>query len=141
MPARPWDKTLPAGSDPAKVRVGVDGRDITAAFAVRPDGRFAGLVTGLRVGASTVTARGPGGAVRLTVTNHPVGGPVFAGPQVQPWFCATEQNGLGPPQDAQCNAGPRYDLFYRSSLTGLFRSYDPANPPIDLAYTTTWPSR
>ena len=30
-------------------------------------------------------AQGP--ALHLTITNHPSGGPVFAGPQVQPWVC------------------------------------------------------
>ena len=32
--------------DPAKVRVFDDGRDVTSAFALRPNGRFEGLVDG-----------------------------------------------------------------------------------------------
>src|SRR6185436_4658596 len=32
----------------SSVRVDVDGRDVTSAFAVRADGRFYGLITGLR---------------------------------------------------------------------------------------------
>ncbi|MEU6230616.1 DUF6351 family protein [Streptomyces sp. NPDC047042] len=128
---------LPSGATPQNVRVDVDGRDVTSAFALRPDGRFLGMVTGLRVGENKVTAQGQAGAARLTVTNHPVGGPVFAGPQVQPWECVTEENGLGAPQDAACNTPAKYTLFYKSSLTGQFTAYDPTNPPLDLAYTTT----
>ena len=38
-----------------------------------------------------------GGAARLEVTNHPIGGPVFAGPQIQPWTCQATA------RDAQCD--------------------------------------
>jgi hypothetical protein len=77
--------------------------------------------------------------VRITITNHPIGGPVFAGPQVQPWICQTEANGFGPPQDAQCNVRAKYELFYRSTnpLRTGFLVYDPASPPADVATTTT----
>ena len=128
---------LAAKSDPRRMRVSVDGRDVTSSFAVRPDGRFLGRVLGLKVGANVLTARGPDGAARITITNHPIGGPVIAGRQTQPWACATEANGLGPPRDAHCNTPARYQLFYKSSLTGQFASYDPKAPPPDLAYTTT----
>lgn len=130
---------LPVNSDPAKVRVHVAGRDVTSAFAVRPDGRFLGLVTGMPVGVNTLTAAGPGGRARITIDNHPVGGPVFAGPQVAPWLCRTDENGLGPARDAQCDAGTRYDFFYRSTDPGKrgFQPYDPDDPPGDVATTTT----
>lgn len=117
---------LPAATDPTKVLVDVDGRDVTGAFAVRPDGRFTGLVQGLREGDNTLTARGPRSAATLTITNHSAGGPVFAGPQVQPWIC-----------DAQCEGDTKYQLLYKSSITGQFQPYDSQNPPPDLAYTTT----
>src|SRR5262245_713449 len=38
---------IPSGIDPANVRVSLNGADVTSAFAVRPDGRFSGLVGGL----------------------------------------------------------------------------------------------
>lgn len=128
---------LPGNTDPAKIRVDVAGRNLTSAFAVRSDGRFLGLVTGLAVGENVLTARGPAGGARLTMTNHPVGGPLFAGPQVQPWICATEENGLGPARDAQCNTPAKFELLYKSSVTGQFAAYDPDHRPLDLAYTTT----
>jgi uncharacterized tannase-like protein DUF6351 len=89
---------LPDGVAPSSVRVTVDGRDVTSAFAVRADGRFYGLVTGLVVGANTVLAEilpaaqaqvPPGKtSAQIVITNHPVGGPVFSGAQLHPWICA-----------------------------------------------------
>jgi len=74
---------LPTGVDPAGVRVDVDGRDVTAAFGVRPNGRYMGLVTGLAERANVLTARAPDGScASITITNHPIGGPVFAGFQM-----------------------------------------------------------
>src|SRR3954447_25948528 len=75
---------LVAISRPA--RVYRNGTEVTKGFARRSDGRFEGLVTGLRDGANTLRAQRPDGSGgKLTVTNHPIGGPVFSGPQIQPW--------------------------------------------------------
>src|SRR3954454_12518195 len=63
------------------VKVDVDGRDVTDAFADRPDGRYEGLLTGLTNGPNVVNAALPDGrAAQITLVNHPIGGPVFAGP-------------------------------------------------------------
>ena len=124
-------------ADLSNVQVTLNGEDVTSAFALRPNGRFAGLVSGLAAGANDVVATTPTGGARITITNQPKGGPVFAGPQVQPWFCTTADNGLGPAQDAHCNAATTHRYVYKSSLTGQFSSYDPARPPIDVATTTT----
>jgi len=120
------------GVNPAAVRVTDDGRDVTSAFALRDNGRFEGLVTGLGLGRNVLVARAPGAAqAQITVTNHPIGGPVFSGPQVQPWAC---QDGA---LDDQCNAPATYEYQYKSSLTGQFAAYDPESPPADVATTTT----
>jgi hypothetical protein len=119
-------------ADPASVRVTVGDRDVTDAFAVRTNGRYEGLLDGLAVGENELTATVPDApATRITIVNHPNGGPVFSGPQVQPWVC---QQGA---RDAQCNQPETYSYEYRSSLTGLFAAYDPDNPPSDVAQTTT----
>jgi len=131
---------VPSGVPYDAVRVDVDGRDVTSAFAVRSDGRYYGLVDGLANGRNLVTARIPGGSgATLDVTNHPRGGPVFAGPQVQPWVCTTASNGLGAPIDSQCDAATTYSYSYKNAATGQFSSYDPSNPPPDaeIARTTT----
>ena len=114
-----------------KVRVFDDSRDVTSAFDVRANGRFEGLVTGLSLGENVLTARAPGAAdARITVTNHPNGGPVFSGPQVQPWVCQSTA------VDSQCNQPPSYAYRYKSTA-GAFGDYDPDSPPSDVASTTT----
>jgi hypothetical protein len=119
------------GVNPADISVTLGGADITNAFAVRENGRYEGLVTGLALGANTLQASLPSGAAAvLTVTNHPNGGPVFSGPQVQPWKCQSTA------KDAQCNEPVEYAYQYQGS-DGMWHAYDPKNPPSDVANTTT----
>lgn len=128
----------PEGTDLATLRVDVDGRDVTEAFGRRADGRVYGLIDRLRAGDNQVTARVRGARVAtLEITNHPIGGPVFSGPQVQPWLCETEEAGLGPAVDEQCNARTRVEWLYKSGTTGQFGTYNPDDPPADVASTTT----
>src|SRR3954464_16059807 len=111
---------------PPGVRVTAAGRDVTDAFAVRGDGRFAGLVSGLPVGRSRIVARVPGGdGAELVVTNHPRTGPVFAGAQTQPWVCLDGHTG------ADCTAPTTYRLVYKPDRPYVngFSDYDPAAPP------------
>jgi hypothetical protein len=129
---------LPERVDPATVRVSVDGRDVTSAFAVRPDGRYEGLITGLALGVNDVMAtmrQGP--TVHLTITNHPIGGPVFAGPQVQPWVCRNVAVGFGAPTDAQCNTAPAFSFVYMDAASHTFNPYNPAAPPPAAAIAST----
>ena len=103
--------------------VDANGRNVTSAFRRLANGRVLGLVTGLRVGANTLTARAGGRAARLTVTNAPIGGPVFSGPQIQPWTC---QVGA---VDAKCNQATTYQLLYLPTAGAQLQPYDPASPP------------
>ena len=126
------DVALPEGTSPSGVRVALDGHDVTSAFAMRPNGRYEGLLSGLVVGDDTVTATMPDGSTTsTTIVDHAIGGPLFAGPQVQPWLC---QNGS---KDPQCNAPATFSYEYKSSLTGQLQPYDPASPPSDVATATT----
>jgi hypothetical protein len=125
---------LPAGTDPSTVTVGLNGSNVTNQFAQRPNGAFEGLLSGLVVGSNTVTASLPNGtSTQATIINHPSGGPIFSGPQVQPWVC---QSGA---TDAQCDAPATYTYVYKDAVTGQFDSYDPSNPPpsAEIATTTT----
>jgi hypothetical protein len=123
---------LPDGIDPATVQVTLDGDDVSDAFTVRPNGRFEGLLTGLEPGPNLLEAKLPDGSgSRMTITDHPNGGPVFSGPQVQPWVCQATA------VDEQCNQPAAYEFQYKSSVTGQMRPYDPASPPSDVATTTT----
>ncbi|TMQ16540.1 MAG: hypothetical protein E6J91_11550, partial [Deltaproteobacteria bacterium] len=120
---------VPAGSPSQGLLVVAGTRDVSAAFARRADGRTIGLVTGLDVGRTAIFAD-IGGKQRasLVVTNHPIGGPVFSGPQIQPWVCATpavetDANGATTSAsglstraiDAQCNIASEVKLYYRTT--------------------------
>jgi hypothetical protein len=84
---------------PRKVATGdviveLGGSDVTDAFSAGDDGTLVGLVGGLVNGDNTLTVSAEGGkhrvpSARLTLTNHPIGGPIFSGPQQQPFVCTT----------------------------------------------------
>jgi hypothetical protein len=165
---------LPAEADPSSARIDVAGRDVTAQFAPgRMDGLLAGipaenmlgidpnanalvgLVSGLAVGSNVLRASLPDGSgTTLTIINHPSGGPVFSGPQVQPWSCNAGAT------NAQCDRAPTIAYFYmpaalssapdqgsgQSELPAVsqavapdprFQPYDPANPPPPAVVATT----
>jgi hypothetical protein len=123
---------LPKGTNPVQVRIRLGSRDLTSEFAQRTNGQYEGLLTGLAVGGNVLTAMLPGGAsASRTIIDHAVGGPLFSGPQVKPWVCT---NGSKNPQ---CNAPATYSYQLMSSVTHSFQTYDPSNPPADVATTTT----
>ena len=124
---------LPAGATAAGLKVDVDGRDVSAAFAARPDGRVTGLVTGLAEGNNVLSASATGAsAAMLTITNASRGGPVISGAQTVPFFCATPlprsatasspvTNGSGlstEAVDAKCNIATEYKLYYKTTTAG-----------------------
>ncbi|MEA2493771.1 MAG: hypothetical protein QOJ29_1682 [Thermoleophilaceae bacterium] len=119
------------GIDPASIRVTLGKTDVTSAFATRENGRFEGLLTGLAVGKNTLQAKlRDGRGARITISNHPNGGPVFSGPQVKPWKCQPTA------KDEQCNEPVKYEFQYMST-DGSMKTYDPKSPPSDVAETTT----
>lgn len=127
---------LPSGATAADLKVEVDGADVTSAFALRPNGRVQGVVTGLKNGTSTLSAtlKSVSKGARLALTNTDRGGPIFSGPQIQPWICATKAgsqatvvvagtslsdvvttrvSGLdADPVDAKCNAPTKFTYYY-----------------------------
>ena len=132
----------PAGTNFAATLVSLNGVSIRPAFAMRPNGRFIGLVTGLKNGNNVLLARDSAGAAEITITNYPIGGPVFSGgQQLAPWICAqkavtavsvtapddstltgttnSRASGLSSdPIDAQCNTPTEY-LYYYQPITKL----------------------
>jgi hypothetical protein len=91
-------------------------------------------VTGLRRGRNTLQATlSDGWAARITLTNHPIGGPVFSGPQLKLWVCEPGA------KDKKCDKKPTFKYVYMSTnpaKTG-FQPYNPSSPPSDVAQTTT----
>jgi Tannase-like family of unknown function (DUF6351) len=85
---------VPRKVAPDDVTISLDGSDVTDAFGAGDDRTLVGLVEGLADGDNTLTVsaeRGKGRVprARLTLTNHPIGGPIFSGPQQQPFVCTT----------------------------------------------------
>ena len=125
----------------AKVMLG--DREVTEHLTATSEGTLKGLLEGMALGANTVTVvLADASVLERQIINHPSGGPVFSGPQLQPWQCTNEQA-----VDAQCNQPPEYTFQYvpanklenlltnfdpeNPGLPQAFQPYDPANPPAD----------
>ncbi len=145
---------LPSGATFADLKVDVDGSDVTSAFATRANGRVLGIVTGLKIGSSTLTAtlKSVNKGARLAITNTDRGGPIFSGPHIQPWICATKAgspttvvvagtglsatvttrtSGLDADPDAKCNAPAKFTYYYQPIAkvgTGCTYTTTGANP-------------
>jgi hypothetical protein len=132
---------FPASVSPNDAYVLLNGQDVTSSFRVVDATTLRGLVTGLRLGGNAVAAgqRSTGQILAKTlVTNHPITGPIFSGPQQTPFICETEKFGLGAPLDANCSVATKVQYLYRSTTTNTFKPFDPNAPtPSDLAHTTT----
>jgi hypothetical protein len=140
---------LPPSVRHADVTVTLNGDDVTDAFAPAGSG-LEGVVEGMVLGDNTLTAiaHRPGQGVgnargravgherwrdEVTLVNHPATGPIFSGPQQQPFVCRTAQNGLGQPiadnddgigvpvgdrWSKDCSAETRIDWRYRTTAGG-----------------------
>jgi hypothetical protein len=132
---------MPGNLKSKNLALRLNGRDVTSQFqydAARH--RMVGLLTGLTEGTNELVAdangRGRGRPYSsLEITNHSRGGPVFSGPQMQPWICATvtsrevtvsvpgtslsatamtRASGLdADPLDAKCNAPSKFTYYYQ----------------------------
>ena len=72
----------------------LNGSNVSDEFAIRADGRYEGELDGLRLGGNVISATAPGAdSDQVAIRNHPNGGPVFSGPQVQPWVCQDGADG------------------------------------------------
>ncbi len=157
---------LPDQIKPKQVRVLVDGVDQSDGFVEKLDGgTITGVIDGLSLGANEVivkaTGQGRGNAAprtsSITLTNHPITGPVFSGPNQYPFVCTTQRNGLGQPlvdndsygmpvsaadgtvvgYSKDCSADTLVQYVYRTT-GGSWSPYEPGQErPADLAQTTT----
>lgn len=108
------------------VTVTRDGADVSDRFTFDEDGVLVGLVDGLREGRNLVRveASHPQHGTRvatLPVRNHPVTGPVFSGPHQEPFYCRTEEAGLGEPLDDDCSVEPTVEWQYFDVVEQAFR--------------------
>ncbi|HEV3353321.1 MAG TPA: DUF6351 family protein [Acidimicrobiales bacterium] len=126
---------LPTGARALKVTS--PAGDVTSNFGNGPDGKLEGVVDNLRLGPNVIKATAIGAkGTQIVLTNHPIGGPVLAGPQIQPWACQAGAT------DAQCDTPPTFAYSYLPVGTGgagfsasgvasanALQPYDPAKPP------------
>jgi hypothetical protein len=133
---------VPRGISLSRVRLSLNGHDVTGAFRANSAARtLRGVVTGLANGENDVVASHGKDRVKLEIRNHPIGGPVLSGEQVVPFFCATpvpqgatatspatNASGLSTPAtDAQCNIATEFKLYYRTTAAGCsFAIPDPS---------------
>ncbi len=123
---------LAASASVSKLKVDLDGTDVTSSFTTLANGRTMGVVKGLKNGTNNLTASSADGSfsgARLVITNAPIGGPVLLSAQTTPWICATPipvlESGSTPASnasglstvaiDAQCNIATEFKLFYRTN--------------------------
>ena len=125
---------LPAGASATGLSVQLNGADVSSEFALRQNGKVEGLLTGLQLGANTLTAQlASGQGATLSIVDHPIGGPVFSGPQIQPWLCQAGAT------DHQCDQAATFTYVYMPVVGNSFQSYNPKSPPPAalIARTTT----
>lgn len=140
---------VPSGVAPGAVRVQRNGTDVTRGFRV-VGGDLLGLVDGLVPGRHrlTATARRTRTAT-VVVTAHPGTGPLFSGPQQQPFACETTEYrtpagaSVGEPLDEDCSIAPRVEYLYRTTADSgpQFKPLPEGARPADLATTTTLDDR
>lgn len=147
-----------------QVEVWVNGASQRDRFSLIPGTRtLTGVVDGLALGANTVSVNGNGkgkgrpAAVSLTLTNHPITGPIFSGPHQYPFVCNTVSQGLGQPApddpatgtkvfdpsgavvgySRNCSIDTRVDFRYLRA-NGQWGAIAPGDPvPADAAATTS----
>lgn len=78
----------------ARIELWLNGQRINPTLQSQ-DNRLEGVVSGLAVGQNLLEVR-TDGRVRnsITLTNHPITGPMFSGPQQQPFVCTTIQSAV-----------------------------------------------
>lgn len=75
-------------ADQGQLELWLNDAQINPTLAASDD-RLEGVVSGLKLGANTLTVRHKtrGKLDTLTLTNHPITGPMFAGPKQEPFVC------------------------------------------------------
>ena len=153
-----------------QVEVWVNGVNQADRFApIDGTQTLTGVIDGLALGDNTVVVKQHGNGkglpepAVLTVTNHPITGPVFSGPHQHPFMCSVQSHGLGQPlvdnptegfpvyatdpdgyptdeiigYSMNCSADTLVIYVYRSTEGG-FKPYMLGGPrPADMAQTTT----
>jgi len=138
---------ISVSSQNVQIQVTLNGTDVSESFkrsSATPT-EFVGLVKGIRQGSNELTAVANNAITSITLTGHPISGPIFSGPQQQPFTCQTDTfrlpdgvSFLGVAKDAKCSADTRVDYVYRN--TAATPQFVPLKSttalPTDVATTT-----
>ena len=117
--------------------VTIDGKDVSGSFKVDAQGRWVGLIDGLKEGDNRLLAKRDGREAALTLRNHAINATLFAGPQQTPFLCENESHGLASAKDDSCAAPSTVKYFYRNK-GGEWKPFDPkVTRPADIGTTTT----
>jgi uncharacterized tannase-like protein DUF6351 len=142
------DKVLIQASDFPKVETAqiLLNAALSPAHFQRDDmGRELALVTGVRPGVNQIVLRIDGAdRARLAFTDFPLSGPMFSGPQQQPWLCQTQTfrlpdgSNLGQAREADCSIpAPVVQYVYLDKAGHLHPLTAGQETPSDVACTTT----
>ncbi len=108
----------------AQIRAALNGTDVSSSFKKINDDIWVGVVSGMKVGTNTLVTDAGGAASTVNLTNFPISGPMFSGPQQKPFACQTTTfriypGGpfLGAEKDANCSADTRVDYVYRNTAS------------------------
>jgi hypothetical protein len=104
----------------------LNGQNVSAMFHSDAAAHaLTGLVTGLKVGENTLAVfpdkKAARAAEELRLKNYPITGPIFSGPQEQPFLCETQNfklpdgSSLGAPLDANCSVKTVVTYVYKST--------------------------
>jgi hypothetical protein len=92
--------SFPGARVKKNARVLLNGADVTSQLHAQ-GGDLIGVVHGFALGSNLLELRSGRNAVamkaNLITINHPISGPIFSGPQQQPFVCTTARVGLGQP--------------------------------------------
>ena len=105
------------------VTVQLNGQNITSVFRQEPGvNKLLAVVPGFNVGVNTMALLNEGKVqVQAELKNFPITGPVFSGPQEEPFQCQTQQfilpdgSSLGAPLDASCSVKTAVHYVYKST--------------------------
>src|SRR5262245_3945038 len=104
---------LPGTGLPTNAVLLLNGANVTGSLSPAPGGgALVGVVQGFALGDNLLQLKlspsAKGVLAQLVVVNHPLSGPIFSGPQQQPFVCTTARSGLGQPIiDHQAGIGIR----------------------------------
>lgn len=105
-----------------KLELWLNGRPIGMPLASRGD-RLEGVVRGLQPGDNRLEVRHRSSGVRdeLTLTNHPITGPMFSGPQQTPFVCTTTQGGVARQPLVDSATPPGNKVIVNGNVVGYSR--------------------